>query len=601
MDEKQFQQIAGEINKLTADIHRFFTTELRSWGTLPTDVQRAISNLALFLRQALPDPQQPGPIEGIVDSLDELKAALDDVRDALQEQENRLKQHLPSIELDAYKEFYQKIDDFQKRIEGIKNKLQPSQQPQPPSPPARPAQQPPKPPAQQPQPPSPPAQQPPKPPAQQPQPPAAQQQQPTLVNLQQLTRAITAFERLVTILNNIADKIPSGMVSEDAYLRFLTNTYSPMQNTIWQLIAEIRNLYPDLAYTPGRAEEFLREAYRRLIEDTYKWERQVAESVLKADITMPGLAALSDLRDRLNSITEGDIVRAAHVLESGERATLEIYQFITQELIPQTPRNWKEGLKYWGLKILSWISGIPLVKPARQRFQEKVREIMGRVIPNLTAAQGIQKKPRPPHPAFRFLSDKRRKEMFTDMRTQGAVSYHTYVLTLYDGLKALWNFLWSLPPLPPHSGGIPIDRLNPTVFGPLEPAVQEWKEKGVKVRDALDNYLKPHFTPPPGAAVGREIARMKQLGLDQALPEFIEASKKLVREYRQLPDDEKKKYVNFERLLLRPDGLPLLERLVAFILLGQQVSKSAQALLRALLPQDDRERQQWLIEEKHTL
>jgi hypothetical protein len=589
MDEKQFQQIADEINKLTADIQSFFSTDLRMWGALPTKVQDAISKLALFLRQALPDPQQRGPIEGIIDSLDKLKSAMEDVRDALQQQENNLKQHFPGIQLDAYRQFYQKIDDFQKRIEGIKNKLQPSQQ--------APAQQPPSP--------SPKAQQPPSPspkaPKPQPQPPAAQQQRPALVNLQQLTRAIVAFERLITILNNLADKIPSGMVSEDAYLRFLTNIYSPMQNTIWQLIAEIRNLYPDLAYTPDRAEEFLKEAYRRLVEDTYKWEQHVAESVLKANITTPGLAALSELRDRLNNITEADIVRAAYVLESGERATLEIYQFIAQELTPQAPKNWKEGLKYWGLKILSWISGIPLVTTARQRFQEKVGEVMGLVIPKLTAAQGIQKKPRPPRPAFRFLSDKRRREMFTEMRTQGAVSYHTYVLTLYDGLKALWSFLWSLPPLPPHSGGIPIDRLDPAVFGPLEPAVREWKEKGIKVRDALDNYLKPHFTPPPGAAIGREIARMKQVGLDQVLPEFIEASKNLVREYKKLPDDEKKKYANFERLLLRPDGLPLLERLVNFILLGQQVSKSAQSLLQALLPQGDRERQQWPIEEKHTL
>ncbi len=578
MDERQFQQIADEINNLTADIHRFFFTELRTWGALPTDVQNAISTLALFLRQALTDPQQPGPIKGIIDSLDELKSALDGVRDALQDQENRIKQHLPGIQLDAYKEYYQKIDDFQKRIEEIKNKLQPQA-------PQTSGQQ-----AQKPQTPS---------PQQQAQQPPAQQ--PTLVNLQQLTQAAVAFERLITILNNIADKIPSGMVSEDAYLRFLTSTYSSAQNTIWQLIGEIRKLYPDLAYTPGRAEEFLREVHRRLIEDTYKWEQHVAESVLKANITMPHLAALSDLRDRLNNITEADIVRAAYVLESGEEATLEIYQFITQELAPQAPKNWKESLKYWGLKILSWISGIPLTKPARQRFEEKLGEVMGKVIPNLTAAQQIQKQPRPPRPAFRFLSDKRRKEMFTEMRTQGTVSYHTYVLALYDGLKALWSFLWSLPPLPPHNGGIPIDRLDPTVFGPLEPAVKEWKEKGIEVRDALDNYLKPHFTPPPGTAIGREIARMKQVGLDKVLPKFIEASKELVRQYRQLPDDEKKKYVNFERLLFRPDGLPLLERLVALILLGQQVSKSAQALLQALLPRGDRERQQWLIEEKHTL
>jgi hypothetical protein len=303
----------------------------------------------------------------------------------------------------------------------------------------------------------------------------------------------------------------------------------------------------------------------------------------------------------LNSITEADIVRAAYVLESGERATLEIYQFVTQELMPQTPQNWKENLKHWGLKILSWISGIPLTTTDHQRFQKKVGEVVELVTPKLTAAQGIQKEPRTPRPAFRFLSDKRRKEMFAEIRTRGSVSYHTYVLTLYEGLKALWSFLWSLPELKPHSGGTPIDRLNPAVFGPLEPAIKEWKEKGIKVRDALDNYLKPHFTPPPGAAIGREIARMKQLGLDQLLPKFIEASKELVRQYRQLPDNERRKYANFERILFRPDGLPLLERLVALILLGQQVSKSAQPLLQALLPRDDRERQQWLIEEKHTL
>jgi hypothetical protein len=586
MDERQLQQIVGEIDKLANDIRNFYTTEISRGGPLQPDIQQALSNLALFIRQALEEPEASGPVAGIVDSLDKLTVALARLRDTLELQENRLKQNLRVAQITAYEGFYQKIDDFHKRIEEIRNKLAPpasGQQAKKPSPTKKlqPSPSPTKKPTtQQPPPPTPP--------------------RPTLVNLQQLTRAAVAFERLITILNSIADKIPST-AGEDAYLRFLTNTYSPIQNTIWQLIGEIRKLYPDLAYTPDRAEEFLREVHRRLIEDTYKWEQHVAESVLKADITTPGLAALSDLRDRLNNITEADIVRAAYVLESGERATLEIYQFITQELSPQAPKDWKEGLKYWGLKILSWISGIPLVKPVRQRFQEKVKEVMGLVIPKLTAAQGIQKKPRPPRPAFRFLSDKRRKEMFTEMRTQGAVSYHTYVLTLYDGLKALWNFLWSLPPLPPHSGGIPIDRLNPTVFGPLEPAVQEWKEEGVKVRDALDNYLKPHFTPPPGAAIGREIARMKQLGLDKVLPEFIEASKKLVREYRQLPDDEKKKYVNFERLLLRPDGLPLLERLVALILLEQQVSKSVQSLLQTLLPRGDRERQQWLIEEKHTL
>jgi hypothetical protein len=577
MDEKELQQIADEINKLTNDIISFYTTEISRGGPLKPDIRQALSNLALFVRQSLQDPQATGPIEGMVRSLDDLKAALDDLRDALQKQENNLRQNLPSIQLDIYKDFYQKIDDFQKRIEGIRNKLQPSQQtssPQVQKPPA---------------------------PSPQPQPPAAAQQQPTLANLQQLTQAVVAFERLITILNSIADKIPSGMVGENDYLRFLTNTYAPMQTTIWQLIGEIMKFYPDLAYTPDRAEEFLREVHRRLIEDTYKWEQHVAESVLKANITMPGLAALSDLRDRLNNITEADVVRAAYVLESGERATLEIYQFVTQELKPQAPKDWKEGLKHWGLKILSWISGIPLVKPARQRFQEKVREVMGWVTPKLTAAREIQKTPRPPQPAFRFLSAKRREEMFREMRTQGTVSYHTYVLTLYDGLKALWDFLQSLPPLTPHSGGIPIDRLDPAKFGPLQPAVKEWKEKGIEARNALDNYLKPHFTPPPGAAIGREIARMKQVGLHKVLPEFIDASKELVRQYRQLPDDEKQKYVNFERLLFGPDGLLFLERLVNLILLGQQVSKSAQSLIQALLPRGDRERQQWLIEEKHTL
>jgi hypothetical protein len=582
MTEKQLQQIVGEITKLSNDIHNFYTTEISRGGPLKPDIQKVLSNLALFIRQALQDPAASGPVAGIVDSLDNLKAALDDLRDALQEQENRLKQNLPGIQLTAYKEFYQKIDGFQKRIEGIRNKLQPNQPAPGPSPQVQ------KPPTPGPSP--------------KPQPSPAPQQQPTLANLQQLTRAITAFERLITILNNIADKIPSGMVvGGDAYLRFLTNTYTPKQSTIRQLLEEIRKLYPDLAYTPNRAEEFLLEVYRRLIEDTYKWEQHVAESVLKANITMPGLAALSDLRDKLNSITEADIVRAAYVLESGERATLEIYQFVTQELMPQTPQNWKENLKHWGLKILSWISGIPLTTTDHQRFQKKVGEVVELVTPKLTAAQRIQRKPRTPRPAFRFLSDKRRKKMFAEIRTQGSVSYHTYVLTLYDGLEALWSFLWSLPPLPPHSGGIPIDRLDPAVFGPLEPAIKEWKEKGIKVRDALDNYLKPHFTPPPGAAIGREIARMKQLGLDQLLPKFIEASKELVRQYRQLPDNERRKYANFERILFRPDGLPLLERLVALILLGQQVSKSAQPLLQALLPRDDRERQQWLIEEKHTL
>jgi outer membrane biosynthesis protein TonB len=614
MDEKQLEQIVNEISILTREITDFFVTELRSGGSLPTGIQQARSHLALFLRQSLSDPQNP-PIEGIIDSLDELSTALEDVRDALKEQEDRIKQQLPGIQLTVYQEYYNKINDFQKRIGEIKNKLKPSSQapqqapsptpkPQAQQPPAaQPPKQPPVTPQQQAPQQQPQAQQPPAAPQQQAQqqPQAQAQQQPTLVNLQELTRAITAFERLITTLNNIADKIPTGMVDENTYLRFLTNTYSPMQNTIWQLIAEIRSLYPNLAYIPGRSVEFFREVRRRLIEDTYEWEQHVAESPLTTDITMPGLAALSDLRNRLDNITDVDVVRAAHVLDSGERATLEIYQFVTQELMAQAPRSWKEGLKHWGLKILSWISGIPLVQPASKRFREKVREVIGRVSPKLSAAQRIQRRPRPARPAFRFLSDKRRKEMFTEMRTQGAVSYPTYVLTLYDGLRALWGFLWSLPPLPPHSGGIPIDRLDPAVFGPLEPAIKDWKEKGIKLRDALDNYLKPHFTPPPGAAVGREIARMKQMGLDQLLPEFIDASKELVRQYKQLPDDERKKYVNFERVLFRPDGLPLLERLVALILLGQQVSKSVQALLQALLPQGDRDRQQWLIEEKHTL
>jgi hypothetical protein len=563
MDEKQLQQIADEIDRLRGDIYNFYTTEISRGGTLRPDIQQALNNLALFVRQALQDPEAPDPIAGIVESLDNLKAALDDLRDALQEQEDRLKQNLPGIQLTVYKEFYQKINDFQKRIEEIRNKLQPQA-------PQLQAQQTP-----------------------QQQPPAAQPQQPTLPNLKQITQAIIAFEKLITTLNSIADKIPSGAADEDAYLRFLTNTYSPMQNTIWQLIGEIRTLYPDLAYTPNRAEEFLREVHRRLTEDLYKWEQHVVESVLKSNITILTLAILSELRDRLNNITEDDIVRAAYVLESGETATLEIYEFIRQELMPQAPKDWKEGLKHWGLKILSWIAGIPLTQSASKRFREKVREVIGKVSPKLSAAQQIQRRPRPSLPTFHFLSDKRRKEILAD-----PVSYHAYVLALYDALKALWNFLWSLPPLPPHSGGIPIDRLDPAKFGPLGPAVKKWKEKGIKVREALDNYLKPHFTSPPGTAIGREIARMKQVGLDQVLPEFVEASKELVRQYRQLPPDEKKKYANFEQILL---GLLPLERLVAFILLGQQVSKSAEALLQALLPRGDRERQQWLIEEKHTL
>jgi hypothetical protein len=590
MDEKQLQQIVDEIDKLTNDIYNFYTTEISRGGTLNEELQQALNNLKIFTTQALQDPAAPDPVAGIVDSLDKLTVALARVRDALELQENRLKQGLGVAQIPAYQEFYQKINNFHDRIDEIRNKLisqtpglQAKKLPTSPSP------------------------------TKKLQPSTSQTQklttqptpqQPTLVNLKQLTRAVEAFEELITILNSMADKIP-GTADINAHSSFLLNTYSSKQYTIWQLIEKIRKFYPDLPYAPDRAEEFLKEAHRRLIEDTYKWEQHIAESAFKANITAINISdfvELSSLGDRLDNITQADIVRAAYVLESGERATSEIYQFIIQELTPQAPKNWKEGLKYLGLKILSWVSRIPLTKPARQRFQEKVGEVMELVTPKLAAAQGIQKEPRPPHPAFRFLSDERRKKMFAEMEKQGAISRQTLILTLYDGIKALWNFLWLLPELPPHSGWIPIDKLDPAVFGPLEPAVRKWKEKGIKVREALDNYVRRRFIMPSEVAViGKEIERMKQVGLDKDLPEFIEASKELVRKYKQLPDDEKTKYVNFERLLFRPDGLPLLERLVAFILLGQQVSKSAQSLLQALPPRGDRERQQWLIEEKHTL
>jgi hypothetical protein len=125
MDEKELQQIVDEINSLTRDIYSFYTTEISRGGTLHPGIQRALSNLALFVRQALQDPEATGPIEGMVESLDDLKVALDDLRDALQEQEDRLKQSLRGIQITAYQEFYQKIDGFQKRIEGIRNKLKP--------------------------------------------------------------------------------------------------------------------------------------------------------------------------------------------------------------------------------------------------------------------------------------------------------------------------------------------------------------------------------------------------------------------------------------------------------------------------------------------
>jgi hypothetical protein len=182
-----------------------------------------------------------------------------------------------------------------------------------------------------------------------------------------------------------------------------------------------------------------------------------------------------------------------------------------------------------------------------------------------------------------------------------------YLEVFHQMLEILHDFLWQLLPFGKEHKAL--EEITEEDFGPLKGVGMEWRNEAIKLRKVLSEYLK-FYRRRPRKSVYEDLKEIEGKLLE-SLNAFIEASNKLVAEYSKLKqqyaklsEEEKKAFSNlpnFEALLNAKDGIPLLQDLVTKISRWKQALETSQQLLRALLPRGDRERQQWLIEEKHTL
>jgi hypothetical protein len=421
-------------------------------------------------------------------------------------------------------------------------------------------------------------------------PPATARKAPTLSGL---TVAVNAFVNLIIILNELADKAPIRSIDSLSYWNFLRQEYLPRDKEIKALIEKISQVYPDLTFTPQNAVSFLTEVYKRLKEDLAKWrEWATQQTLVKADIQFITLLTIPQLEMLLESISEEAINRAGILLQAAEES-LKGYESALRGVTK--PAQIEQRLKIERLKAGKRL--LESLQPLKSlpKFQRKKVEASG----------------------FRLSSSEegRRiiRQLFSELRgtkipTEGKPTPRIIYFDIFqEMLRILHDFLWMSFPFGEKNKSL--EEITEEDFGPLGKVGMEWRNKAITLRKVLSEYIK-RYRRRPRKSIGEELEEIENKLL-QHLKEFIEVSNNLVRQYVQVKQQYEKmrekgkkelsKLPNFETLLNAEDGIPLLQNLVTKISQWKQALETSQQLLRALLPQDDRERQQRLIEEKHTL
>jgi len=419
--------------------------------------------------------------------------------------------------------------------------------------------------------------------------PTAERKAPTLSNL---ALVVDAFVKLIITLNELANKAPTNSKDSLSYWNFLRGKYRNKQGEIKALIETITKVYPDLVFEPKNAANFLIEAHKRIKEDLKKWsDWATQQSLAKADPRFIALTALPQLEMMMESITDEEVMRAGILLQAAEE-TLSEYE-----------------------------SALQTINPFEATQQLKLKELQaGRNL--LERLKPLKKFPKPERKkvevsGFRLLSSEegRRvaKKVFSSLRgtqvsPEGKPAPRTiYLEVFHQMLETLHDFLWQLLPFGEEYKAL--EETTEEDFGPLKGVGMEWRNEAITTRKVLSEYLK-FYRRRPRKSLYEDLKEIEDKLLG-SLNAFIEASNKLVAEYSKLKqqysklsEEEKKAFSNlpnFEALLNAKDGIPLLQDLVTKISRWKQALETSQQLLRALLPQGDREHQQWLIEEKHTL
>jgi hypothetical protein len=418
----------------------------------------------------------------------------------------------------------------------------------------------------------------------------AERKVPTLSNL---ALAVDAFVKLIITLNALADKAPTNSVDSLSYWNFLRGEYlRKKEKEIKPLIETITKVYPDLVFEAKNAANFLVEAHKRLKEDLKKWSDWATQQPLaKADPRFIALTALPQLEMMMESITDEAVTRAGILLQAAEE-TLSEYESAVQKIKPigVTQALKREGLRA-GKNLLERLK--PLKK--LQKFERKKVDVSGFRLISSEEGRRVARK---------VFSDLRGTEISPEGRPAPRM---IYLEVFHQMLEILHDFLWKLFPFGKEYKAL--EEITEEDFGPLKGVGMEWRNEAIKLRKVLSEYLK-YYRRRPRKSVGEELKEIESKLLE-SLRAFIEASNKLVAEYSRLKqqyanlsEEEKKAFSslpNFEALLNAKDGIPLLQDLITKISHWKQALETSQQLLRALLPQGGRERQQWLIEEKHTL
>jgi len=460
-----------------------------------------------------------------------------------------------------------------------------------------------------------------------------------LPRLDDILNAATAFKDLIDTVNNFADRwvgVTAKLEGEKkgaAYVDFFfSDYYRQARGTIENLIARIEEYRRKHAihispYQPNRAEAYLKEIHNHLLEITKKWDSQLAlegghiarrtpedrRGGILGDTSLEMYLRfkVSDIYDKLHSIPDEDIKRAAVTLQLAEQGH--------QEIRAEIGRLWAAEQRGLGImEVLGIVgrelAGLPSPRErdetsvsARQYLREKFSRIGEQRI-NLLAGMGRGKGELPG--AFRALPPKQRERLISSLEAspEGEKYYdlHDLLVSLHWSLVNLHRFLSALPPGFTGEGQpISIDSFDPTKYKniptELRDAMLGWKSVGTTLKEALDSYVKIYRQ--PRQDIEADIKRLKKENIPSLLAEFITVTKRLAREYAKVPDNIKKNIPKVEDYLLRADGLLLLETLLNAIQsqLARQVSKSAQPLLQVLQTLDVLKHQPSQVIEKQTL
>jgi gas vesicle protein len=419
--------------------------------------------------------------------------------------------------------------------------------------------------------------------------PPAERKAPTLSNL---ALVVDSFVKLIIILNELADKAPTYSKDSLSYWNFLKDVYRKKGNEIKALIERIRQVYSDLVFDAKNAANFLIEVHKRLKEDLKKWsDWATQQSLAKADPLFIALVALPQLEIMLESIPDEAIRRAGILLQAAEE-TLSEYESAIQTIEPI-----EVGQKLQAEKLKAGKNLLERVKPLEDlpKFQRKNVSVSGLRLISSEEGRRVARK------VFSDLSGRK-------ISPKGKPAPRMiYLEVFHQMLEILHDFLWNLLPFGKEYKAL--EEITEEDFGPLKGVGMEWRNKAIELRKVLSEFLK-YYRRRPRKSIYEDLKEIEGKLLE-SLEAFTDASNNLVAEYSKLKQqyaklskEEKEAFSNlpnFEALLNAKDGIPLLRDLIPKIRRWKRALETSQQLLRALLPQGDRERQQWLIEEKHTL